>query len=1032
MAEHSSGGGGGLFGKLLLPGYTDAGASTTFKTINNDADSDADDDADQDHDQDLVSEVATEVIDNRTSTQHYFRNNNISNNISNNNSKPEEEEDTTLRYSPSEPGTTTTAATPTTTGGTTTATDTTTDTDTATDIATTMITEGEGSTKYGFFPSTKPPTQMSMSPRPVSPPMLMRRQLPTAAQSSVAGTSVVPQTGAYEEVQPEQRLKQRLKLDNENTSIQQQVDKQNNQFQYWNEEGNNEDAVADNYSNSKIHTLNAANLQTIERENAPTPLETCTNSTTDSSTDGGGHSNSNRESSLLEKDDTTTTYTNTNTHQEFGSGSEVLSTASEFGTVINIGGQSARLAEVDAMAALIEASPNVEPLLFMQEPSPSTSPIDNELTLPQLETTNTTTNNTKSFDRRPFLPQSKTKQPTQDMGLSRTAAAVTVATAANVTANPTTPLNPTASEMVTAAIRRIGSGLQKTKASLSAPPTPKTPGVPPAPRVEDLLNLNQLNLNLNLKASTTSTLTPRTNPDDHDHDHSTTCTIPSSSRTTTRTTTTIDPLPPSFALRSPGSSARQSLSNRNTAQQQQQQQRRAMLRPRFSPAASSSLKQQSMPPRNNNTTNNNYTNNYASDKATPTTTNTTTTTATTAAMLIPVGPFRLAQKCFSFDSTLDNDHFVVDADTIQELPPSVRQQQQHQQQHQQQQHQRAQQYYHYPKSPKSPALLHSQSWDVGAFRSPPSYYYHHHRSQDHHHLHQRTASHSHELQRARLHSDFSPTKHSTQTMELQHQQQQQQQQPTSTSTSTSTSIPPQTPKQNRIEVEREDALDILACLVERGVAAWNTEGTTTTTITTDDYSTIATIILGEELTTSTTASTTTPLENNNKNNAENHAQQRMAALDELLKSHAYALEMKRAAFSASTWLKSIGRCTTTAAAPPPPLTTATNIPAATTITDSEEAEESAPTMPAPSSEGGQASGEEDKIETASSSSTTAAAAADSNKNNKMEVLTLKAMLHSAQMELEKRTEMAQTMDVELSKCRAEIGRLQIASRAEVS
>jgi hypothetical protein len=121
----------------------------------------------------------------------------------------------------------------------------------------------------------------------------------------------------------------------------------------------------------------------IEHEDDP-PLDSCTDSTTDSLTNDGGHSNSDSNSNcdllLLEKD---TRNTDTNTHQEGCGGSKVLSTASEFGTVIDIGKQSAHLAKIDAMVlALIKASPNVEALPFMQEPSPSTSSINNELMLP--------------------------------------------------------------------------------------------------------------------------------------------------------------------------------------------------------------------------------------------------------------------------------------------------------------------------------------------------------------------------------------------------------------------------------------------------------------------------------------------------------------------------------------------------------------------------------------------------------------------------------------------------------------------------
>jgi hypothetical protein len=122
---------------------------------------------------------------------------------------------------------------------------------------------------------------------------------------------------------------------------------------------------------------------------------------------------------------------------------------------------------------------------------------------------------------------------------------------------------------------------------------------------------------------------------------------------------------------------------------------------------------------------------------------------------------------------------------------------------------------------------------------------------------------------------------------------------------------------------------------------------------------------------------------------------RVAVLEELLKSHAYAVEMKRAAHSASTWLKSIGRSTTGASAGKG---------------DRMEDPQQAP-------------GEEDKSEGDSSGANDSAL--------KMEMATLKAMLHSSQMELKDKAEANQKLDTELSKCRAEIGRLRSASRSEV-
>jgi hypothetical protein len=99
--------------------------------------------------------------------------------------------------------------------------------------------------------------------------------------------------------------------------------------------------------------------------------------------------------------------------------------------------------------------------------------------------------------------------------------------------------------------------------------------------------------------------------------------------------------------------------------------------------------------------------------------------------------------------------------------------------------------------------------------------------------------------------------------------------------------------------------------------------------------------------------------------------------------------------SASTWLKSIGRSQG-----------GTDDPS------------SAVCYPESNSSGGQASAEQGESSTAS---------------EKIELMTLKARLHTAQMQAKEKTKAAQKMDLELSKCRAEIGRLRSSSsRAEVN
>jgi hypothetical protein len=334
-------------------------------------------------------------------------------------------------------------------------------------------------------------------------------------------------------------------------------------------------------------------------------------------------------------------------------------------------------------------------------------------------------------------------------------------------------------------------------------------------------------------------------------------------------------------------------------------------------------------------------------------------------------PFRLAQQCFSYDSTLDESPPIPGKDEVQNNLPSLS---------------------NYMRSPRGGTnLRHSQSWDVGgatsaAFRTNP------HRAFNFGGLHQTTSQDAQAQTRARIHSDFSATKHTTHanTIEL------------------------QTPQ--RIEIEREDALDILACLVERGVAAWNADNAKEEESeeskkedddeNRSDTSTTESLIasMAEEI--RRISQETTIISTDSKHPL------RMAVLDELLKSHAYALEMKRAALSASTWLKSIGRCQ----AGESTNTTPSIIPN----------EANGWTVYPPPETGGQASGEKDHETSVSNNDS-------DNGSIKMELLTLKARLHRTEMELKEKTDTNDKLNEELSKCRAEIGRLKTSSRAaEVS
>ena len=137
--------------------------------------------------------------------------------------------------------------------------------------------------------------------------------------------------------------------------------------------------------------------------------------------------------------------------------------------------------------------------------------------------------------------------------------------------------------------------------------------------------------------------------------------------------------------------------------------------------------------------------------------------------------------------------------------------------------------------------------------------------------------------------------------------------------------------------------------------------------------------------------------------------QRMAVMDELVKSHAYAVEMKRAAVSASSWLKSIGRGQKGGS----------NY--ANEFIPIESVDDDDTTAPKPkSSSVGQTSGESEANQNGTKP------------NDMMELLTLRAMLHSTQLELNETKRANTNLNDELTNCRAEIGRLKTVSRNEVS
>jgi hypothetical protein len=224
----------------------------------------------------------------------------------------------------------------------------------------------------------------------------------------------------------------------------------------------------------------------------------------------------------------------------------------------------------------------------------------------------------------------------------------------------------------------------------------------------------------------------------------------------------------------------------------------------------------------------------------------------------------------------------------------------------------------------------------------------------------------------------------------------------------------------RIEIEREDALDILACLVERGIS-WKQPDD----VCKDEVSGVQ----GNDggLSRSRTPSLSDmemilkelqelSLAEENLSDFHSHSDAhrlRKAALEELWKSHQYALEMKRASQSASLWLESIGR------RPSNTLSfdkseqigkindpdSSNNLEMERTFFDGEP---------------------RNVVDACDKVEHPPAIKEQSNADQSIiDALTFKAMLHSAQMEIEEKSNLAQRLNEELAKCRAEIGRLSL-------
>lgn len=227
--------------------------------------------------------------------------------------------------------------------------------------------------------------------------------------------------------------------------------------------------------------------------------------------------------------------------------------------------------------------------------------------------------------------------------------------------------------------------------------------------------------------------------------------------------------------------------------------------------------------------------------------------------------------------------------------------------------------------------------------------------------------------RVRILSDFSPAANKDMAMELK--------------------IP------HRIEIEREDALDILSCLVERGAslheveaevegAKDKSEGAADRGTSEDPKAHVFGALDVSSVADDLRSLSNARQRKDSSAGIENEHTVRMLVLDELVRSHEYALEMSRAAQSASSWLTSIGR----------PLSTKNK-----TRQDS-----SSGTTKRAANDG---SGVQTAGETAS---------------ERIDLLMTKAMLHTAQIEAKEEREKSLRLNEELAKCRAEIGRLKTA------
>ena len=231
----------------------------------------------------------------------------------------------------------------------------------------------------------------------------------------------------------------------------------------------------------------------------------------------------------------------------------------------------------------------------------------------------------------------------------------------------------------------------------------------------------------------------------------------------------------------------------------------------------------------------------------------------------------------------------------------------------------------------------------------------------------------------------------------------------------------------RIEIEREDAINLLTCLVEQSIAfheksdpdtsnASSVENNTNDqggkmdrsfSLTETSEALKALRIISKEYNEKprdsandgATDSGSDVVSGDGHDAVEVDHDTRMNALDELLRSHTYAAEMQRAALSASSWLKAIGKSDTDGGE--------MNISYSYSNSSAGAAEENA-----------EANKNDGRDKSADDSS------------SKMEIIALRAQLHAAETKVQEKNEYAKRLDEELGKCRAEIGRLKSASRTD--